>query len=171
MFTDYKHDSPNNNNILLCAGPKERQALKEVLAQHSFNCDDDNFSCALYLHFWKAEDFIGALHRAVQKQAACIEDVNDQLGTEPLRAEDAKISFDRHLSEMCQEDVDKVFRHLRVLFIDRYESHTGVHRLDDVYCESEKKYMYEEIIVPWLNWVRSARQDKSTIEISDKAIN
>lgn len=153
MFNNYEHDPPGNNDINLCAGPKERKALKEILEQH--------------LKIFSAENFIIALHYAVSKQANSFEAINNEIETELLCAEDAEISFDKHLSDMCQKDVDKVFKHLKVLFIDRCGKYTGVYRLDAGFHYDDRKKIYEEIIVPWLNWVRSAGQDKSTTEVSD----
>lgn len=156
MFINYEHNPLDNDGIILCAGPKERQALEEVMAQHSYIC------------FWNAKDFISKLHEAVQKQADCIEAANEETATDPLCAEDAKISFDKHLSEMCQEDVDKVFKHLKVFFLDRCGGYIWNYKLDAIYSKSERKEIYEEIIVPWLNWVRSAERDKSSDDVSYK---
>lgn len=154
MFSKFEHDPPGVDNIMLCAGPKERQALAKVLRQQT----DINDTAS----------FIGELHSRVQEQADDITIVNDVLWGEPLDEEDADVDFDLHLSRMCPEDVAKVRKHLYVLFIDSCYIRTGVYVLDDYEADEEREIIFKDIIEPWLEWVRSAKQDKSTTEVSDK---
>ncbi len=147
MFSKFEHDPPNITDIVLCAGPKERQALATVLKQQTSISDVD--------------DFIDELHESLQEQAAAIDMINEDVGAEVLDEEDADISFDQHLSRMCQEDVDKVLRHFNVFFIERLGYCTGVTEMDNDLSEEEITNIHNSIIAPWLNWVRSAKKNKT----------
>ncbi len=147
MFSKFEHDPPGTGDIMLFAGQEERQALATALYQKTKIRD--------------AEDFIDKLSEAVLEQTCNIENINEDLGRKCFHEEDAYVSFDRHLSDMSKEDALKVLRHLHALFIDRREFYTGVNALDNVLSDKERKTIFHNIIVPWLDWVRSARQNKS----------
>lgn len=152
MFTTYDHDPPDNDDIKLCAGPKERQALVTVLRQQT--------------DLLNIQEFVDELHARAQEQSANINIVNDAVGEDLLHEEDAGVDFNQHLSRMCQEDVTKVRRHLHVLFIDSCDIYTDVRALDQYLPDDEREDIFKNIITPWLNWVRSASQNKSTTEVS-----
>ena len=155
MFSKFEHDPPGNDDIVLFAGPEERQALVTVLNQKT--------------KISSAVAFIYELAEAVIDQTSNIEDINEDLGREYFHEDDDAVPFDRHLSDMCEEDVAKVLRHLYALFIDRMEVYTGANVLDNCLSSAERKNIFHTIITPWLTWVRSARQNKSDT-IKDKSI-
>lgn len=148
MFNKFEHDSPGSDDISLCAGPKERDALAEVLSQQT------NIS--------NIHDFIDELHETLQTQAATIDTINEDVGDNILDEEDADVSFDQHLSEMDPEDADKVLKHFQALFVDRIGYYVGVRALDECPSDDEIIDIYNNIIEPWLKWVRSAKKNKST---------
>lgn len=147
MFSEFKHDPPGSEDIMLCAGPKEREALATILSQKT-NISD-------------VEDFIDELHEALQMQAGDIDTINIDVGADILGEEDADMYFDQHLSDMCQEDVDKVLRHFHVFFIERLGYRIGVTEMDNDLSDDEITNIYNNIIEPWLKWVRSAKKNKS----------
>lgn len=156
MFSEFVHDSPDSNDIVLCAGPKERKALETVLLHHTPICGCNNF--------------INDLHAMLQKQTKSIDTINKYYGPNLLREEDAHISFSRHLTTMDQEDVDGVLRHLHAFFIERCYDSTGFYSLDYNVPSRQRKNIFNDIIVPWVDWVRSAKQNKSDTLAPDKAI-
>lgn len=147
MFSKFKHDPLPVADIVLCAGPIDRQALEKILQTRTAICN--------------IEEFIKDLHRVVTDQIYFLDITNEQVGRELLCEKDADTSFEVHLSDLSQEDVDKVLKHLHVLFIDRCGYYTGVNELDNNLSDKERKDIYENIIVPWLRWVRSVGQNKS----------
>lgn len=156
MFLIWNHDPPDSNNIVLCAGPKEREALASWLLYRT--------------PVRRCADFINELHAALQEQTKYIDALNKALGINILRAEDADVSFDKHLSHMCQEDVDKVLRHLQALFMCK--SYTGVKEFDNHSISEEKRdNIFKNIIVPWFDWVRSAGQDESANAVSVNSVH
>lgn len=146
-FNNFEHDPPNSDDIKLCAGPKERQALATALEQQTDIAD--------------VESFISELHDMLQEQAATIDTINTDVGDEVLDEDDEDISFDQHLSRMCQDDADKVLRHFNVFFIKRLGYYTGVTEMDDHLSDEEITNIYYSIIDPWRKWIRSAKKNKS----------
>ena len=156
-FLTGDHDPPDSDNIVLCAGPKERQALASWLLYRTPICN--------------CHDFINGLHKMAQEQAKSIVQINERFGSSLLRLGDAYASFNQHLANMDQVDIDRVLRHLHVLLIDRYQDHTGISELDERLTLKERTRIFKDIIVPWVDWVRSAKQNKSDIVISNKSID
>lgn len=155
MFSKFEYDPPGNDDIMLCAGPKERQALVTVLKQNTEIPD--------------AELFIYELNDAALDQTFNIKYINEDLERKCFHEKDAHVCFDQHLSDMSQEDVYRVLRHLRVLFIDRTDYDTGVDALENCLSDEERKTIFHTIIVPWLDWVRSAGQNKSDTTTNNKS--
>lgn len=145
MFTKFKHTP--EEDIKLFANPYERRALEKVLKRQT--------------EIRNAEAFIEELHDAILEQASRIETINKVLQYRHFHEEDACISGEQHLSDMCQTDVDKVFRHLHALFVVRNSYWVMVDELDHHLSDGRKSYIYNRIIVPWLHWVRSAKKNKS----------
>lgn len=143
-FNNFEHDPPNSDDIKLCAGPEERRALKTALRQRT-NIHD-------------VHAFINELHSRLQVQAVDVDTVNEDIGAELFYEDDDDISFDLHLSDMCQEDVDKVKRHLHVLFVESCDIHTDVYALDKYVTDEERTDIYNTVIAPWLTWVSSAKK-------------
>lgn len=148
MFTKFEHDPPgiDADDIMLCAGPKERKALATILSQKTDISDID--------------EFISEVHERLYEQTIDVNVVNTDIGDELLDEDDEDISFDQHIFDMCQEDVDKVKRHLRVLFIDSCDILTDVTALDKYVTDEERSNIYNNIILPWLDWVRSSGKNK-----------
>lgn len=146
MFSKFPHKL--EDDIKLFAGPAERHALATVLKQKA--------------DIYNAEIFIDRLHYAVLKQASETETINKTLGYRLFHKEDYCIFVCQHLSTMCQDDFDKVLRHLRALFIDRNQYWVMVAELDDCLSIAKKIYIFNGIIVPWLHWVRSAKNKSDT---------
>lgn len=147
-FNKFEHDPPDVGDIKLCAGPKERQALATALEQQTDIAD--------------VEDFISELHDMLQEQADNIYAINVDVGGDVLSEEDGDISFDQHLSRMCQKDADKVLRHFHVFFIKRLGYCVGVTEMDNDLSEEEITNIYYSIIDPWRKWVRSAKKTNTT---------
>ena len=154
MFSTFEHDPPDSNDIILCAGPNERDALATALLYHTPVC--------------YCSKFVKELHEALQKQTKSIIPINERFGSSFLRLGDAYTSFNQHLTNMDQVDVDRVLRHLHVLLIDRYQDHTGISELDGHLTLKERTRIFKDIIVPWIDWVRSVGQDKYDNIVSDK---
>lgn len=157
MFSEFEHDPPDSDDIMLFAGPKERQALAKALGP--------------YMYSGRIEPFISELQKAVLEQTFNTESINDYLGRKHFHKGDACVHIKRHLSNMSEEDVDKVMRHLHALFIDRCGCTTGVNTLDNYLYASERKDIFYNIIVPWLDWVRSAKKNKSDTTTNKKSNN
>ena len=155
MFSEFEHDPPDSDDIMLFAGPKERQALAKALGP--------------YMYSGRIEPFISELQKAVLEQTFNTESINDYLGRKHFHKGDACVHIKRHLSNMSEEDVDKVMRHLHALFIDRCGCTTGVNTLDNYLYAGERKDIFYNIIVPWLDWVRSVRKTQPAVAVADKS--
>ena len=71
MFSEYTHDPPDSDDIILCAGPKEREALEDALLK--------------YTCIYNSYNFINNLHSTLQKQTNSIDAINKFYGPNLLR--------------------------------------------------------------------------------------